>query len=628
MLKSLRSRLIVLNAFLLAIFGLVLVTIAYSQMRNEIMNDLNNEFAALLYGERTVAQNWIDGKVSLITAQATNVNRPDAVSYLAQTAAGGHFGGGVYAGFEDGRKPIFHDNWQPPADYKAADRPWYSQTKSNNRVTLTDPYLDAQTKKMTMTVAVPFTTNGQFAGVVGGDVFVEDLVRSVLSAKIRAGGYMFIVNGAGNLIGHPKTELTMKPLTSIAPDLTPETVANIAKLDSVQAAQIDGQDVLWQTVQVPGTNWYICAAVDKAQVLAPLHTLLYTLIALTALVLVLMVPLASYVIARMFGGLMHLKSAMIEVSRGEGDLTLRLDEDGAEEIAETAHAFNQFVARLQGMFSTLRNDATTLIGGVQQVSQLVGGVATSSREMSDVSSSNAATLEEITVSISHIAESAHQADELVNQTEQRLGESAQSISRLSSGMESTVTSVRGLESMLASLDKRSEEISGITNVIRDIADQTNLLALNAAIEAARAGEQGRGFAVVADEVRKLAERTAQATLGISSMVDAIRQETSRAVGDMNQTVSSVDDGVQLTRAAVEGIGNIRQSMDVVVDKMSEIAHSTNEQHNATTLIAQSTESINGRILENDDRLQSVSEELQRLAAAAKQMQDAFGRFKL
>ncbi|MBV8646171.1 MAG: methyl-accepting chemotaxis protein [Paludibacterium sp.] len=626
--KSLRSRLIVFNAFMLAIFGLVLVSITYVQMRSEILSNVDKEFNALLYGEQTVVANWIDSKVSLVSAQVTNINRPDAIPFLAQTAAGGHFGGGVYAGFEDGRKPIFNDNWQPPADYKAADRPWYSQTKANNRITLTEPYIDSETKKMVMTIGVPFTTNGKFAGVVGGDVFVEDLVKTVLNAKIRSGGYMFIVNHNGNLIGHPKAALTMKPLTSIAPALTPEEVDRVAKVDPVQNATIDGTDVLWQAVPVPGTDWYICAAMDKAQVLAPLHTLLYTMLGLGILVLILMVPVASYVIARMFGGLMVLKNAMVEVSKGEGDLTLRLEETGAAEIVETAHAFNQFVARLQNMFSLLRNDASSLIGGVTQVGQLVGGVASSSREMSDVSSSNAATLEEITVSISHIAESAHQADQLVNETERRLGESAASISRLSSGMEGTVNSVRGLETMLTALDKRSEEISGITNVIRDIADQTNLLALNAAIEAARAGEMGRGFAVVADEVRKLAERTGGATQEIAGMVDAIRQGTSRAVSDMNQTISSVDEGVQLTRDAVEGIGVIRSAMDKVVDKMHEIAHSTNEQHNASTLIAQSTENINSRILENDGRLQSASDELGRLSNAAKQMQDAFGRFKL
>jgi methyl-accepting chemotaxis protein len=628
MLNSLRSRLIAFNAFMLAVFGLVLVSLAYVQMRSEILTDLDHEFDALLYGQQTVAQNWIDSKVSLVSAQVANINRPDAIPYLAQTAAGGHFGGGVYAGFADGRKPVFNDNWQPPADYNAQTRPWYVQAKSNNRVTLTEPYVDAETKKMTMTVAVPFTTNGKFAGVVAGDVFAEDLVKEVLAAKIRAGGYMFIVNKAGKLIGPPKPELTMQPLTNIAPALTPDTVDHVAQLNTLQEADISGQTVLWQAIAVPGTDWYVCAAVDKGEVLAPLATLLYTLLGLTALVLVLLVPVASFVIASLFGGLMHLKAAMTEVAKGEGDLTLRLDEGGSVEIAETATAFNQFVARLQGMFGSLRNDADSVVGGVQQASMLVGDVATGSREMSDVSSSNAATLEQITVSISHIAESAHQADDLVSQTEARLSERAQSISRLSSGMESTVSAVRGLETMLGALDKRSEEISGITNVIRDIADQTNLLALNAAIEAARAGEQGRGFAVVADEVRKLAERTAQATLGISSMVDAIRQETSRAVGDMNQTVSAVDEGVQLTREAVDGIDNIRRAMEAVVDKMHEIANSTNEQHNATTLIAQSTENINGRILENDGRLHSVSDELARLATNARQMQEAFGRFKL
>ena len=170
--------------------------------------------------------------------------------------------------------------------------------------------------------------------------------------------------------------------------------------------------------------------------------------------------------------------------------------------------------------------------------------------------------------------------------------------------------------------------SRVVTVIRDIADQTNLLALNAAIEAARAGEQGRGFAVVADEVRKLAERTAQATLQISTMVGAIRDETTRAVGDVNQTVTAVEEGVGLTREAVDNIHAIRAAMQEVVSKMNEIAHSTTEQHNATTLIAQSTEAINGRVLENDETLQHVSQTLQQLSSSAGKMDAEFGKFRL
>uniref|UniRef100_A0A8W7P319 Methyl-accepting chemotaxis protein n=1 Tax=Anopheles coluzzii TaxID=1518534 RepID=A0A8W7P319_ANOCL len=392
---------------------------------------------------------------------------------------------------------------------------------------------------------------------------------------------------------------------------------------SVQVRMAD-QDMLLSVQRIPDSDWLIGLATHKDDILAPLNTLLLTVAGLSALVFALLIPLAGVLLGRMLGGLVALKAAMEDIAHGDGDLTLRLKDEGQDEIAATARAFNQFVTQLATLFRGLRDNAGGVVAGVGEVSGQVLDVADSARSISDMSSSNAATLEQITVSIAHIADNAREADQLATAT----GTGPGGLLRLADGMESTVQSVRSLESMLAALEQRSLQISGITDVIRDIADQTNLLALNAAIEAARAGEQGRGFAVVADEVRKLAERTAQATVQIAGMVSAIRSETGKAVGDVQQTVTVVNDGVVLTQQAVSTIQSIRHSMLEVVSKMSEISHSTQEQHNASTLIAQSSEQINSRVLENDEMLQQASATLQSLAGRAGQMNGEFAKFHL
>nr|WP_199068592.1 methyl-accepting chemotaxis protein [Chromobacterium sp. ASV5] len=624
--KSLRSRLIALNALLMAVFGLVLVVIVFLQMRTEIMQGLNQEFEATLKGQSAVVTTWLGEKKQQVVAQTETASHPDAIHFLKLGAKSGNFVV-MAVGYADGRS-LFSDDWVAPADYKVLERPWYVLAKDAGKPVMVDPYIDVLTKKMIMTMAVPFKVNGSLGGVISADVFVDEIVKSVLSLKVRGGGYAFIMDKKGTVLAHPQNDLTLKPITTLAPELTTEKLQQIISAEGTSEIQINGRSMLIAAQDIPGSNWVMAVATDRDQILAPLTTLLYTIGGLTLLVFALMIPFASLIIGRMLAGLVRLKNAMEDISHGEGDLTLRLEDKGQDEIAATARAFNTFVGQLAQLFRGLKQDAVGVVGGVQDASQLVANVAQSSRHISDVSSSNAATLEEITVSISHIADSACQADELASATGQNLAASADNLQRLSSGMENTVQSVKGLEAMLSSLDKRSQEISGITNVIRDIADQTNLLALNAAIEAARAGEQGRGFAVVADEVRKLAERTAQATLEISNMVGAIREETGRAVGDVQNTVSAVDEGVGLTRDAVDNIAAIRESMLEVVAKMNEISNSTQEQHKATTLIAQSSEAINGHVLENDEVLQNVSSTLQGLAGNADKMNAEFNKFRL
>ena len=626
--RTLKSRLILLNVLFIALFGLVLVTQSFLQLRTEVREGLNLEFSATLRGQSTVIQNWFGEKKQQLSALTGVAAGPNALANLKQGALAGNFFIN-YVGFPDGRS-IFSDDWVATPDYIVTEKPWYVQAKTTGKPTITEPYVDQVSKRLVLTVAVPMLEGGQFHGVVAGDVFVDELVKSVLSLKPRGDGYTFIVNKQGTVIAHPDNGLTLKSISTIAPSLVPERLAAIAESHALNEVDINGKTMLVAIEQIPGTDWYMGITADKDLIFAPLNAELFKTVGMSLLLFILVGVVSSVVIGRMLSGLTRLRDAMAGIAsgEGEGDLTIRLDARGRDEIADTGRAFNQFVAKLAHLFGELQGEAQSLIGGVKDASGHVAGLADGARQMADVSSNNAATLEEISVSISHIADTATQADALIRDTNGDLSNCSSNMHQLSVSIEETVKAVHGMEDMLTSLDNSTQDISSITEVIRDIADQTNLLALNAAIEAARAGEQGRGFAVVADEVRKLAERTAQATLEISHRVDSIRQETGNVVSDMKRTVEAVDAGVVLTQTAAGEISAVRESMDEVVSKMNDIALSTTEQHKASTLIAQSTEAINNQVIGNDDALHSVSSALTELSGTAERMQGVFGRFKL
>ncbi len=626
MFASLKARLVLFCSGLLLLLAAILFTISFTQMRSALIESSDAEIISLVDGEAALMSNWFNTNVRDVRTLAANTQQPELQRLLDHQATTSGFEN-IAIAFEDGRFML--DNGKSvPAGFDARTRPWYQLAKQSSEAALTKPYQDASTRKLTVTVTQPFKHGGAFAGAIAADVLVDKLFAQLAERKVRADGYVFLLDKDGTVIAFPQADQVQKPVTGVAPALTAEKIARMADAAEGSGIEIGGKDMVVALRPVAGTSWLVGVAMDQAQLDAPITRLSYLLAGSTVGVLLVLVLVGSGVIGGMLAGLIRLRDAMREISQGDADLTRALPVKGQDEIAQTAEAFNTFVAGLRTLFASLRGEAGQVAGGVADSSRLVSEVAAGSSSLSDVSSANAATLEQITVSIAQIADGAQQADQMVRATRGELEESAQGISRLCTGMESTAGSVRSLEDMLGVLNTRSQEISGITDVIRDIADQTNLLALNAAIEAARAGEQGRGFAVVADEVRKLAERTAQATQQIAGMVATIREETEQAVGDVNRTVGSVEDGVAVTRDAVEQIERIRRAMGEVVSKMGEISHSTSEQQVATTQIAQSTEQINGQVLENDSRLQDVSSTLEALNTAARRMGDEFGRFKL
>ena len=318
------------------------------------------------------------------------------------------------------------------------------------------------------------------------------------------------------------------------------------------------------------------------------------------------------------------------VGRAERDLdfTQRIPVVRQDEIGATAEALNRLIDTLQGNLKGIQARAETVARSATAMSTTSGQVATAAHQQSEAASHMAATVEELTVSINHVGDRAQEADRLSSESEKLaqsgeaiIGRTVDDINLIASTVNSAAESIRNLE-------RHSQEIANVVAVIKEVADQTNMLALYAAIEAARAGEQGRGFAVVADEVRKLAERTATSTQEIASTIETMRSTACAATSGMESVVSEVKRGVESAREASDAIRKIgtgsRQSLEMV----NEITSAIHEQASAMTSIAQQVERIAQMSEESSAAAGNSAQIAKDLDTLAAEVQQIVGAYRL
>jgi len=324
----------------------------------------------------------------------------------------------------------------------------------------------------------------------------------------------------------------------------------------------------------------------------------------------------------------HLSQNMAQIAEGEGDLTRRLAIERHDEIGKTSAIFNTFMDKLQSVVRDVKDSADKVSVTARQLASSSREVTSSSQSQSQATASMAGAIEEITASIGHVADNSTHAYEMALEAGQLSNEGAGAVQQAVGEMSKISESVGQSTQMIRDLDLKSKQISDIVNVIKEIADQTNLLALNAAIEAARAGEQGRGFAVVADEVRKLAERTTVSTQEIAKMIDSIQASTQSSVQGMELSSTQVQEGVQMAARSGESMTKIEASTRKVQDAVNEISSALREQSAASNQLAQEVERIAQMTEKNGHSAKGSSEAAAQLEAMAATLKASVDRFRV
>ncbi|WP_159738380.1 methyl-accepting chemotaxis protein [Vibrio atypicus] len=622
---SLKNKLAISASAAIIVGGLCVEALSFRASLERLDNDIEQRLESTISSYSQYVSDWIYSKERPMMSLANDVEKSAIVTHLKQVKDSAGFDN-VFLAYPDGTQDNANGVVLPPGNDDPREWGWYKSAVNNpSKVFMDNPTVAAATGANVVSLGKAINLHSQQV-VLGADVEITDILNSMGKVILPGEGFMFIMNPEGNIFTHQDTSLLNQPLNKLGVDL--DVVLQAVQSGRDVFTEVYGKESVVHAKSIPNTDLVTVVVIDHDSLISPLFDAVWGQMFVTGVIVVICTLLFNILCNILFRPLNHVSNALEQIANGSGDLTQRIEIEAQDEVGKLAMNFNTFVASLQQLIGHIReqsyqlteqSERTTVraqasVNEIHHQQQEITMVATAVTELASATQEIASHAEQTAQAAQNSTVSTDNGHELVINTKG-------SINKLATELESA-------SDVVSALDRHAQEISTVLATIQGIAEQTNLLALNAAIEAARAGEQGRGFAVVADEVRVLSQRTHSSTEEIKATIDILQTTTAKAVSIMESSADLAGNSVVDADRAAGALEEINAAVALISDMATQIATAAEEQTHVTSEITQNITSIKDVADQLVIGVNDSSEESMQVKNQAQELSAKVATFKL
>lgn len=603
-LNSFKGRIVTVVILLITLSLTVSSFLSYKQLSSSIEERINEYSMLKIETTSDTISTWLETIKSGLVANAPDFapqRSDEQILLMIRQIANTSPASDILVGFEDGRSYGNNSGKRHLNQYDPRTRDWYKLAVNKRSTIITDIYSDALTKSLMVSIAEPFYAQGQLKGVLLADIelnLLDELVR-----KAPFPGAMMGLYDQTSLTIASNGEVDVPGETKLYDfnDLKPLTDALLNQASGMMDYSLGGVEKVAFYKSIPlddSISWHLLVGVDKSVAYAEMDQALESALISAITLLALSFVIFFVILTFAYRPILALKSTIVDLSQGNGDLTRRLEVNSEDDLGQIAQAVNTFIGNLQTMMLDVAQASSQISDNIEllkaQTQSNEGVLSAHAMETTQVVTA----MTEMSSTADSVAESASQTAEFTKTTNDEAVQSKRVVDSSVRSVADLVVEVEAMATSIQAMNEDSQKIGSVLTVIGEIADQTNLLALNAAIEAARAGEQGRGFAVVADEVRALAARTQQSTTEINNMLANLNEGT-------KSVVKAMDDTKQRCQETAQATENVNGSLDVMVGSIARI----NDLGLEIATAASQQSAVTDEVSRNMTTIQTMVEEL-------------------